>query len=61
MKPNVGGVDRVLRITVGLVSIALVLAGTVGAWGWIGLFLLATGLTRVCPAYSMVGVDTSGK
>lgn len=58
MKVNVGGIDRVLRIVVGIALIALTLAGTIGAWGWIGVVPLATGLFRVCPAYSLIGVNT---
>lgn len=58
MKHNVGGVDRILRILVGLAFIALAATGTVGAWGYIGIVPLLTGLVRVCPAYSLLGVNT---
>lgn len=58
MKTNVGGIDRVLRILAGLVLIALAATGTVGAWGYIGIVPLLTGLVRVCPAYSILGVNT---
>lgn len=58
MNVNVGGIDRILRIVVGIVLIALTLAGTIGVWGWIGVVPLATGLFRVCPAYSLIGVNT---
>ena len=58
MKVNVGGIDRVLRIVVGIALIALTLAGTIGPWGWIGVVPLATGLFRFCPAYSLIGVNT---
>jgi len=58
MKCNVGGVDRVLRIVVGLVLIALALMGTIGAWGWIGIMPLATGLFKFCPAYTLLGINT---
>lgn len=58
MKVNVGGVDRGLRIIVGLVLIALTLAGTIGPWGWIGILPLATGLMRVCPLYSILRINT---
>ena len=34
MKLNVGGIDRILRIIVGLVLIALAATGTVGWWGF---------------------------
>jgi hypothetical protein len=58
MKVNVGGFDRVLRIVVGLVLIALAATGTVGLWGWIGVVPLLTGLFRFCPAYSLFGMNT---
>lgn len=58
MKTNVGTVDRVLRILVGLGLIALVASGNIGVWGWIGVVPLVTGLVRVCPLYSVLGVDT---
>ena len=57
-KTNVGGVDRILRIIVGLVLIALVFVGPKTAWGWLGLIPLATGLLKTCPAYSLLGVNT---
>ena len=44
MKSNVGGIDRILRIVVGLVLLGLTLTGTIGVWGWLGVVLLATGL-----------------
>jgi hypothetical protein len=58
MKTNVGGIDRMARIVVGLLLIALTLMGTIGVWGWIGIVPLATGLFRTCPVYSLLGVNT---
>ncbi|MCC7040457.1 MAG: DUF2892 domain-containing protein [Burkholderiales bacterium] len=58
MKANVGGIDRIVRIVVGLGLIAATLTGAIGAWGWIGIVPLATGLFRVCPAYSLFGKST---
>lgn len=58
MKANVGGIDRVLRIIIGIILIAAALTGAVGAWGWIGVVPLATGLFRFCPAYSLFGFAT---
>lgn len=58
MKANVGSIDRVLRIIVGLALIAASVFGVIGAWGWIGVIPLATGLVRVCPAYKLLGVST---
>ena len=58
MKSNVGGIDRILRITVGLVLIALTLTGTIGLWGWLGLVPLATGALGFCPVYPLLGMNT---
>lgn len=57
-KTNVGGIDRVLRILAGLVLLGLAVTDTVGAWGYIGLVPLATGLLGSCPAYSLFGFST---
>ena len=60
MNLNVGPVDRALRIVVGLGLILLAAMGVVGAWGYIGVLLLLTGIVRVCPAYSLLGMNTCG-
>jgi hypothetical protein len=58
MLANVGGIDRILRIVVGLVLIALVFVGPQTNWGWIGLIPLITGLFSFCPAYTLLGLNT---
>ncbi|HEY0664550.1 MAG TPA: DUF2892 domain-containing protein [Gallionella sp.] len=58
MKFNAGTLDRVLRVTVGLVLIALAATGTVGLWGWIGVVPLLTGAIGFCPAYAIFGIKT---
>jgi len=58
MKSNVGGIDRVVRIVLGLVLLGLTLAGQIGAWGWIGIVPLATGALGWCPPYSLLGINT---
>lgn len=58
MKTNVGGIDRILRIAVGLVLIALTLMGTIGAWGWLGLVLVGTAAIGFCPLYPLIGLNT---
>lgn len=58
MKSNVGGIDRILRVVVGLVLIALAATGTVGVWGWIGVVPLATAAIGFCPLYTMLGLST---
>lgn len=58
MKSNVGGIDKILRILVGIVLIVLTITGTIGLWGWIGVLPLVTGLFNFCPAYKLLGVNT---
>lgn len=60
MKVNVGSADRAVRIAAGLILIGLALSGSVGAWGYIGVIPLMTGLFRFCPAYSVIGANTCG-
>ena len=60
MTVNVGSTDRLLRIVAGIALIALAATGTIGAWGYIGVVPLATGLLRTCPAYSLLGMNTCG-
>ena len=58
MKANVGGIDRILRIVIGLVLVALALTGTIGPWGWIGIVPLATGALGFCPLYPLFGFSS---
>jgi hypothetical protein len=58
MKANVGTIDRILRILVGLVLIGLTFTGTIGWWGWLGIVPLATGLVGWCPPYALLGLST---
>lgn len=58
MDKNVGTIDRVLRVGVGLLLIALAATGTIGAWGYLGVVPLLTGLLSRCPAYTLLGLRT---
>lgn len=58
MSANVGTIDRVLRIVVGLGLLSLVFVGPQTPWGWIGLVPLVTALIGYCPAYSIFGIRT---
>ena len=58
MKPNVGTIDRTIRIVGGLILIGLTLTGKIGIWGWIGVVPVLTGLFRFCPAYPLLGLST---
>jgi uncharacterized membrane protein YfcA len=57
-KSNVGGIDRALRVVIGIALIAMTLTGTIGVWGWIGIVPLLTAAFGTCPLYSLVGMNT---
>jgi len=58
MNKNVGGVDRILRVVVGLLLIALAATGTVGAWGYVGIVPIVTAAIGWCPAYLPFGFSS---
>ena len=55
---NEGGLDRGIRIVLGLGLLSIVFIGPQTALGWIGIIPLATGLLGICPLYSVLGVNT---
>lgn len=59
MFANEGTVDRVARVLVGLVLLALVFVGPRTALGWLGIVPLATGLVGFCPLYRLLGIRTT--
>ena len=65
MKKNVGGVDKILRIVLGVVFIGYAVAGPAlgldtgyNVWGWIGIIPLSTALISFCPLYPIFGIST---
>ncbi len=58
MNANVGGIDRILRIVVGLALVAWAAALGGPVWAWIGVVPLATGLFKFCPFYPLLGMST---
>lgn len=58
---NVGGLDRILRIVVGLALLAGFFLHTDAPYRWaylIGIIPLATGLVSSCPLYRLFGLST---
>ena len=58
---NVGSLDRVLRIVVGVALLVAFFMMPEASYRWvflIGIVPLATGLLGTCPAYSIFGVKT---
>ncbi|MBN8532692.1 MAG: DUF2892 domain-containing protein [Rhizobiales bacterium] len=63
MSRNVGSVDRILRIILGLALIAYAIpigfSQTGWNWvGWIGVVPILTAVFSTCPAYSILGIST---
>jgi hypothetical protein len=59
MNRNIGALDRILRVIVGVVLIAMVFVGPQTVWGWIGVIPLVTALVGFCPAYRLLGICTT--
>lgn len=57
MDVNVGRADQVVRL---LAAVAIFALGFYyqSWWGLLGLVPLATGLSRRCPPYAMLGIST---
>jgi hypothetical protein len=60
MKLNVGSADKVARIVLGVVIIALGFYFK-SWWGVVGILPLLTGILNFCPAYHLIGVSTKTK
>ena len=60
MKTNVGGIDRTLRIVVGLIVLSgyFLLPEPTKYWALIGIVPLLTGFFSFCPLYTMLGINT---
>ncbi len=58
MTKNVGGIDRTLRIVIGLALIAGAATSAIGLWGYLGVVPLLTGLIGWCPPYAIFGFNT---
>lgn len=66
MKPNVGTIDRIIRILLGVAVIALYFLGKISGITAVVLLIVAavfivTGLQRFCPLYTLFGINTKSK
>lgn len=62
---NIGNLDRIFRILVGIMLIIIGVIFTEGSSmiiiSIIGLILLVSGITGICPTYSLIGISTKQK
>ena len=52
MKINIGSIDRVSRIVIGVVILTLTALNIISAWGWLAIGFIVSGVFKFCPAYS---------
>lgn len=60
MSSNVGTIDRVIRVLLGLglLSMTFMLQGSVRWIGLVGVVLLLTAAFGICPLYTVLGIKT---
>ena len=62
MTCNVGGVDRALRIIIGIPLLVIGIILLSGVWKWVAIVLgvigTVTGLVRFCPLNSLLGINS---
>lgn len=58
LEANEGTLDRVIRVVVGVVLLALVFVGPQTPFGLVGIIPLLTGLLGFCPLYKLFGLKT---
>lgn len=58
MKKNIGGIERAIRILVGLGIISLAFIGPKTPWAYLGIIPVLTGLIGWCPPYAIFGIST---
>jgi len=55
---NLGVVDRIIRVVVGLALLSLVIVGPQTLWGLVGLIPLLTAMIGFCPLYKIFGLSS---
>ncbi|MEN8213214.1 MAG: DUF2892 domain-containing protein [Pseudomonadota bacterium] len=57
-KSNMGKVDRIIRIVLGIILVGNVFYALQHPIGWLGVVLIVTGIFAICPLYSLLGINT---
>ncbi len=57
-KNNVGKIDRIIRIVLGIILIANVFYAFHHPIGWLGVVLIITGIAGKCPLYTLLNINT---
>lgn len=55
---NMGKIDRIIRVILGVLLVGSVFYALQHPIGWIGVILVVTGIVGICPLYSLLGINT---
>jgi hypothetical protein len=58
MKQNIGGIERVARVVLGIAVLSLAFIGPQSPWAYLGIIPLTTGVIGWCPLYALFGFST---
>ncbi len=58
MKVNIGNVERIVRIVVGIAILSLAFVGPRTPWAYLGIMPILSGLIGWCPPYALLGIST---
>ena len=61
MKQNIHNIERIIRVLLGIMILALIFVGPKSWWGLIGILPILTGLSGLCPPYQLLGISTCKK
>jgi len=59
MKKNIGNVERVVRVVLGVLVVSLAFVGPRSPWAFLAIIPIVTGLIGYCPPYALLGIDTT--
>ena len=58
LKYNMGKIDCIVRVVLGVLLIGNVFFALQHPIGWIGVILVVTGIAGICPLYSLLNINT---
>jgi hypothetical protein len=59
MKKNIGNVERIIRVILGVGVVSLAFVGPRSSWAFLAIIPIVTGLIGYCPPYALLGIDTT--
>jgi hypothetical protein len=59
MRKNIGRIERIVRVVLGIVVVSLAFVGPRSSWAFLGIIPIVSGLIGYCPPYALLGIDTT--